>query len=237
MRRTPPLPASIRPALLAAALLLSSCGRDRPPLEPEVPLRHDPVLFVHGWNGSPSNWTQMVQRFKGDGWTDRELHVWSYDSGLSNAEIAERLRSKVEEILASTKATRVDVVSHSMGGLSSRHYARFLGGQERIDAWVSLGGPNHGTRLAASPYCATVSCADMRPGSEFLTRLNEGDETPGAVRYATWWSPCDEAIDPKESVVLSGAQNTQTPCIGHAQLLTDPAVYEQVRSWVRQTGS
>lgn len=225
-----------RRCVLALSLLLVSCGRDRPPLEPEVPLKHDPVLFVHGWHGSPANWSQMVPRFRADGWTDRELYVWSYDSGLSNAQIAEQLRTRVEEIRASTGAARVDVVTHSMGGLSSRYYAKFLGGQERIDAWVSLGGPNHGSRLALSPYCATTSCGEMRPGSDFLERLNEGDETPGAVRYATWWSPCDEAIDPKESVVLAGAQNTQTACIGHAQLLADAAVYAQVRDWVRPTG-
>lgn len=212
-------------------LLLASCGRDGPPVEPRAPAR-DPVLFVHGWGGSPGNWERVAQRFRADGWTDRELHAWGYDSALSNARIAEQLKAKVEEVLSATGATRVDVVSHSMGGLSSRYYLKLLGGQERVDAWVSLGGPNHGTTLAAHPLCNTPSCVEMRPGSDFLARLNADDETPGAVRYATWWSPCDEVIDPDESVVLSGAQNTRTACLGHSELLTDPAVYEQVRGWV-----
>ena len=48
----------------------------------------------------------------------------------------------------------------------------------------------------------------MRPGSTFLTRPNAGDETPGTPNYGTWWSPCDEVINPDSSVALSGATNT-----------------------------
>lgn len=224
-------------ALTLCALLLAACGRDRSPVDPVRPPARDPVLFVHGWNGSPTNWNAMLQRFRADGWTERELHPWSYNSALSNVQIAEQLRAKVDSVLAATGAKRVDVVSHSMGGLSSRWYVKFLGGEEKLDAWVSLAGPNHGTTLAASPYCATVSCTEMRPASDFLTRLNAGDETPGGVRYATWWSPCDEVIDPRESVVLGGAQNVQTSCLGHAQLLTDATVYTMVREWVKGGGS
>jgi triacylglycerol lipase len=220
--------------LALCGLLLSACARDRSPTG-NGPLAHDPILFVHGWNGSPSNWDRIVQRFTADGWRDHELHAWSYNSALSNAEIAEQLKRKVGEVLATTGAKRVDIVSHSMGGLSSRYYVKFLAGQEKLDAWVSIAGPNHGSRLAA--YCSTTSCVEMRPGSDFLLRLNAADETPGAVRYATWWSACDEAIDPRESVLLSGAQNTQTACLGHMQLLLDSAVYEQVRAWVAQGDS
>jgi triacylglycerol lipase len=41
-------------------------------------------------------------------------------------------------------------------------------------------------------------------------RLNSRDETPGAVRYGTLWSPCDEIINPDTSVILSGATNART---------------------------
>ena len=222
-----------RVALFLSAVLLSACGRDRSPVEPAAPTR-DPVLFVHGWNGSPANWNGMVQRFNADGWSERELHIWGYNSALSNVQIAEQLKLKVDEILAATNAKQVDIISHSMGGLSSRYYAKFLGGQQNVDAWVSIAGPNHGTRFAI--YCSTAPCVEMRPESNFLLQLNAGDETPGAVRYATWWSACDEIIDPKQSVILSGAENTQTGCLGHTQLLHDATVYQQVRAWIAAEG-
>jgi len=72
----------------------------------------------------------------------------------------------------------------------------------------------------------------MRPNSAFLTDLNSVDETWGTPRYATWWSPCDEVINPHSSVLLTDAINTQTACISHSALHEDAGVYQQVRDLV-----
>jgi len=224
--------------LLAPALLVVGCepaptrsdaGSAR--LAVSTATRH-PILFVHGWQGDSTNWKTMIGRFKTDGWTDKELYNWKYNSDQSNATTAEQVRTKINEILAATGASKVDVITHSMGGLSTRYYAKKLGGDQKIDAWVSLGGPNHGTTTANA--CTTTSCVEMRIGSTFLTDLNSGDETPGTPRYGTWWSPCDEVIDPDDSVLLSGATNTRTTCITHNRLLEDAGVYKQVRDWVHR---
>ena len=192
---------------------------------------NDPILFVHGWNSSGSTWNTMVNRFAADGWTAAELNAWSYNTSQSNKTTASQLGTKVDQILAATGAAKVDVITHSMGGLSSRWYVKFLGGEPKVDEWVSLGGPNHGTDTAY--FCWQTSCSEMRPGSAFLRDLNAGDETPGAVNYATWWSPCDEVINPDSSVPLSGAQNTQTACLSHSGIKEDAFVYSQVRDYVR----
>jgi len=119
-----------------------------------------------------------------------------------------------------------------MGSLNSRWYVKFVaGGQEKVDDWVSLGGPNHGTELAS--ICFGTSCNEMKIGSTFLNELNAGDETPGTVNYGTWWSPCDEFINPDESVILSGATNTKTACMSHLSLVSDETVYKQVREFVK----
>jgi triacylglycerol lipase len=108
---------------------------------------------------------------------------------------------------------------------------RNLGGTEKVAGLVTLAGTNHGTSTAV--FCPSiVSCTEMVPGSAFLTALNSPDETPGAVHYATWWSPCDEVINPDNSALLDGAVNTQTACIAHSQLYQDATVYSQVRSFV-----
>ncbi|MBT2527986.1 triacylglycerol lipase [Streptomyces sp. ISL-99] len=192
----------------------------------------DPILFVHGYNGSASNWDTMVSRFKNDGWPASHLDRWSYDSRQSNATTAQQLATEVDRLLAATGASKADVVTHSMGGLSSRYYAKNLGGDSKTEAWVSLGGPNHGTDTANS--CFDTSCYEMRIGSDFLTALNSGDETPGSPRYATWWSPCDTVINPDSSVALSGATNTRTGCLSHNGLLTDATVYAQTRDMINR---
>ncbi|HEU4707065.1 MAG TPA: triacylglycerol lipase [Solirubrobacterales bacterium] len=193
----------------------------------------DPILFVHGWSGSASNWNTMISRFEKDGYPSSYLMAYTYNSNLSNKTLAEtEVKSHVEQLLQNTGASKVDIIAHSMGSLNSRWYVKFVpGGQEKVDDWVSLGGPNHGTEAAYA--CFSTSCAEMRPGSTFLKELNAGDETPGEVNYGTWWSPCDEFINPDESVILSGATNTKTACISHLSLLTDETVYKQVREFVR----
>ncbi len=202
-------------------------------LAPASSLAVDPILFVHGWSGSASNWNTMIGRFEKDGYAKSQLRAYSYNTSQSNKTTAETIvKSEVEKLLKSTGASKVDIIAHSMGSLNSRWYIKFVkGGEASVDDWVSLGGPNHGTTSAN--FCFGTSCVEMRPGSTFLGELNAGDETPGAVNYGTWWSPCDEFINPDSSVPLSGATNTETACISHLGLLSDETVYKQVREFVK----
>jgi triacylglycerol lipase len=195
----------------------------------------DPIVFVHGWNSSGSTWNTMINRFKADGWTTNELQNWSYNTSQSNATTASQLATRINQAKAATGAAKVDVVTHSMGALSSRYYLKNLGGTANVDEWVSLGGPNHGTDTATlcAIFLGQTSCKEMQPGSAFLNALNSGDETPGAVTYGTWWSPCDEVINPDSSVPISGATNTQTACMTHSNLHEDATVYAQVRDFVK----
>ena len=220
-----------RPALLAAfalcTLASAGCGDDGA----AQPARHDPILFVHGYSASAGVWQTALERFRGDGWPARDLIAWSYDSSRSNVVTAREVAAKVAAVRRATGAAKVNLVTRSMGGLSTRWYLKKLGGAAHVDAWVSLGGPNHGT--TGLGRCRDVACREMRPGSPFLRALNAGDETPGAVRYATWWSPCDTVIDPDASVRLDGAANTRTGCVSHGALASDEHVYEEVRAFLR----
>lgn len=197
-----------------------------------APSARNPILFVHGYNSDGATWKTMVDRFKKDGWTDTELYAMTYTTSKSNVEIADSVAAEVARILEVTQASKVDIITHSMGGLSSRYYLKHHSGTAPVDAWVSLAGPNHGTTTAEA--CDDISCVEMRVGSDFLTGLNAEDETPNTARYATWWSPCDEVIDPNESVALRAddASNHKTSCMPHRQLKEDTKVYRAVRDWV-----
>jgi triacylglycerol lipase len=223
---------------LAVLLATVACSPDRigGPNAAITAAVREPIIFVHGYNSSGAIWQTMADRFRADGYTDAELVAWSYDWAQSNATTAKQLGTRIDELLAATGASKVDIVTHSMGGLSARYFVKSVrGGAKKVDGWVSLAGPNHGTNTAL--FCGTQSCVEMRPGSNFLSKLNSKDETPGAPRYATWWSSCDQVILPQTSTPLSGAANTQTACLQHSQLYTDAIVYAQVRDWVRGGGT
>ncbi|HSC20762.1 MAG TPA: lipase [Solirubrobacterales bacterium] len=211
-----------------AALLVGVAG-----IAPASSLAQDPILFIHGWTESASLWNTMIGRFEKDGYAKSALSAYSYNTATSNKTLAEtEVKSHVETLLKNNPgATKVDIIAHSMGSLNSRWYIKFDGGESKVDDWVSLGGPNHGTETANT--CSQTSCIEMRVGSTFLSELNAGDETPGVVNYGTWWSPCDEIINPDESVILSGATNHKTACMTHAALTTDETVYKEVREFVK----
>ena len=221
----------------AVVLALAACSPDsitgpNPHSTVVTAPTRNPILFVHGWNSSGAAWFTMIDRFKADGYTDQELFNWTYYSAQSNATTAQQLSQKVDSILTVTGASKVDILTHSMGALSARYYIKNLTGGSKIDAFVSLGGPNHGTNTAF--FCAQTACIEMRPNSTFLNALNKKDETPGRViRYATWWSPCDEVINPQKSTLLNGATNSQTVCMDHSSLHEDATVYAQVKAWIQ----
>jgi triacylglycerol lipase len=226
-----------RRAVVAVALItLAACSNDTltgpSPRTALTLATRSPILFVHGWNSSGAIWSTMIGRFEADGWAPEELYSWSYNTAQSNAVTAQQLSAKIDSILAITGASKVNIVSHSMGALSSRYYIKNLTGGSKVDAFVSLGGPNHGTNTAV--FCLQISCMEMRPNSSFLNALNKKDETPGRIiSYNTWRSPCDEVINPYSSTNLNGATNTLTSCLRHSDLYTDATVYAQVKAVVQ----
>jgi triacylglycerol lipase len=207
-----------------------SYGSDKP--FTTAPQTHDPILFVHGWEGNETAFATFANWFQQDGWPASRLYRWSYNTNQSNAVTAQEISSRVNTILATTGAPKVDIVTHSMGALSSRYYLKNLGGTSKVEDWVSLGGPNHGTAMIQ--WCFYTACEEMKPDSTFLQALNAGDETPGAVRYATWKSDCDGVVMPPSSVEVGGAiQNLWTSCLIHTELHEDFPTYKAVKEFIK----
>ncbi|MDX3452863.1 alpha/beta fold hydrolase [Streptomyces sp. ME02-8801-2C] len=193
---------------------------------------HNPIVFVHGLSSSSSSWDDWVADFKADGYTASELDAWSYSWSQSNVTTAQQLATEVKRVLAATGASKVDLVVHSMGALSARYYLKNLGGTAYVDDFVSAAGVNHGTTVASWCSWLYTSCAEMYTGSSFLTSLNSGDETPGSVSYASYWSNCDDALTPDTTAILSGATNVEVGCISHDEMNNDYGVYQQVRNFI-----
>lgn len=199
-----------------------------------------PLVIVHGlkglrpWGVLPSVFPEFVDRFKAAGWTDKDLVVFEYDWKQPNERTAQQLAAKIEEVRPRTgdpEVDKVDVVAHSMGSLSSRYYIKFLGGHDKVAHWVSIGGVNHGSRVPC-PGVVWKSCRDMSPSSEMIKRLNEGDETPGAVKYQTQSSTCDELALPHSTVPLDGADNQSVGCLEHIYMPKSKRVFEATRDFL-----
>ena len=230
--RRHPRPLSFRLVVAGLTLALMAVVAPSGQSPASAQVAADPILFVHGWNSSATTWNTMIDRFVAAGYPRSRMLAITYNSNQSNATIANQVRDAAATLRSQTGAAKIDIVTHSMGGLSSRYYLKNLGGSSIVDDWVSLGGPNHGTNFAYACYLFSAGCRDMIGGSGFLNALNSGDETPGTANYGTFWSSCDEIINPDNSVLLSGATNTGVGCLGHSELLSNATVFNQVRSFI-----
>ncbi len=197
----------------------------------------DPVIFVHGWVAGYglTPWGTIKNNLIRDGWSANRLYEIYYSDPIwaSNVENARELAAFVDRVLRETGATKVDLVCHSMGGLSARYYIKFLGGVNKVDDYVALGTPQHGTIYASLGAILTIGSAgatEMTPGSLFLLRLNAGDETPGAVSYFSFGSYTDELVQPWRTIALDGATNRWVSGVSHTGLLSNPTIYQWVKA-------
>jgi len=163
----------------------------------------EPVVLVHGTFGDSTNWGYIAPQL------DAETFAIDYGNrGTGDIrESARQLADYVDGVLAQTGATKVDIIGHSQGGMMPRYYVKNLGGAAKVDDLIGLSPSNHGTDLAAAEGGTCVACTQQAAGSEFLTELNAGDETPGDVDYTVIQTRYDEVVTPYASAFLDGATN------------------------------
>ncbi len=226
-----------RALLLVAALLAALFAAMPAPAAAQAV--DDPVIIVAG-TVSPALANEPLRaRMLADGY---DAYIYELP-GLGIGDIAQTsapLVAFVDNILAQTGATRVDLVGHSQGGLVARYYVKYLGGDAKVDSLVTLGSPNNGTALAnlgnvlgIGGLC--VGCEQMSIGSSFLADLNAGDDTIGSVSYTNIYTSYDEIVFPARTARMrDGANNVrlQSQCwfrvVGHLGLIVDGAVYSGV---------
>ena len=90
-----------------------------------------------------------------------------------------------------------------------------------------------------------VSCVQQMAGSDFLTTLNAGDETPGSISYTQVTTRYDEVVTPYRSAYLEPGPGTtnvtlQDRCpldlTDHLGIIYDPAALEWVLNALGRAG-
>ncbi|MFX0172996.1 MAG: alpha/beta fold hydrolase [Candidatus Hodarchaeota archaeon] len=211
----------------------------------------NPILYLHGWTKSKEDFYLMMSRFKTDGWPETFLYVYTFDdpsngSGQANFNNANRIKQWVDEIIDKTGAEKIDLVGHSMGGLSSRIFIKFFGGIDRVDDYVSLGSPTHWVTTEGYP---DPNEGDATPGgilndtignrTDPITGITyNSTHIPGNISYTSIYGnlklgglPSDGVVSTR-ACILDGANNIEVEGVEHSQLYTDLYVYTLVRSAV-----
>jgi pimeloyl-ACP methyl ester carboxylesterase len=225
----------------------------------------DPVVLVHGLGATMAeNWSTMAPLLADNGYCVFAL-TYGLDPGESDVggvepmEVSsDQLANFVDEVLASTGASKVDLVGHSEGTVMPQYYLKRLGGAAKVKRYVAIAPLYQGTTLyglsaginALETYLPTVagpiesvvasacgSCQEFLNGSPFLTNLyGDGVYAVPGVTYTTVMTRYDELVIPYTSGELHAPNATniviQDQCpldfSEHATLAWDPVVAQDI---------
>ncbi|MBM3269793.1 MAG: alpha/beta fold hydrolase [Candidatus Sericytochromatia bacterium] len=223
------------PVSAQAAKVADDDGDTGAPKEPLTPPRatiRGHVLFVHGHGGDPWRFDRMRRWLEDDGYRTYTMAFPSMEEDMDW--LAWFVKGRIREIRRDHGAAEVDLVAHSMGGLISRAYVRYLQGETTTKRVITFESPHHGVPLAAIPFFPRFMISEnlrrqVAPGSDFLDKLNEQDETPGNVRYTSIISKNDGYI-PVKSAHLEGATNYVISGPNHTTSMWDPVVTGLVKA-------
>ena len=179
--------------------------------------QQNPVLLVHGINDTGAVFNKMAFYLRQQG-----LSVYTVDLIPNNgSEVLEKLAQQVANYVNDTFATAqpLDIVGFSMGGIVSRYYIQRLGGINRVQRFITISSPHHGTIVAYGTWLA--GALQMRPHSDFLNDLNSDVEMLKQLDFTSIWTPYDLMIIPTESSQLGIGKEITLPVLLHPLMLTD----------------
>lgn len=134
-----------------------------------------PVLFVHGINGTPRNFSYLIEQLDR---TRFQPWVVYYPSGAYIENVAGYIDQMLQQLQVKYRFDKVAVVAHSMGGLVSRSFLfSHLDNARSFDIplFISIATPWNGhtaAKLGVDHAPTPVnSWIDLAPGSRFLREL------------------------------------------------------------------
>lgn len=162
-----------------------------------------PVLLVHG------TFTAGFEQYE---WTyipllvERGFDVCTItypDRGFGDQQISAEYVVYALRRIHADSGRQVAMIGHSQGALMPRWALKWWpSARAAVSDFVLQAGPNHGTSNAPSlPVLPGVtgqpeSIYQFAPDSQFVTALNQGDETPGDIDYSNLYTQFDELVQP-----------------------------------------
>lgn len=183
-----------------------------------------PVVLIHGtWENAYSNWNGLSPILKHQGYCVFALNYGNTGYPGLNAtgdliQNAHEIATYVDQVLAATGATEVDLIGHSQGGAQARYYTNLLGGAPKVNQVIGLapssrpttlsgitelgklihlfGAAMTGLQLAQMPAAAQQADQSPAPQAPFYQNLNDNGETVAGETYVTIATRNDQVVTP-----------------------------------------
>lgn len=173
-----------------------------------------PIVFLHGL-GAPAgiNWIAAATNFASQGYCTFYPQYGTVGIvGLGFKSVPDNsaeVSGDIQKVLASTGASKIHLVGHSLGTLVSQYYIKFDGGDKVVQTFTGLGSVVHGTTMAgltgllgAIPgytdllKSLCLSCSDVMQGSDLIKKVENGGMTRPGILYTSIMSKLDQAVLP-----------------------------------------
>lgn len=184
----------------------------------------NPVLLIHGIKDDARKMEPMARYLRAQGW-DAKTMSCSPSWGQKGLDV---LAGQVAQFIGENYAPgqKIDLVAFSMGGLVTRYYLQRLGGLERVQRYITLSTPHHGTLLAY--LLPNSGCRQMRFGSPFLRDLASDADRLAQLDFTSFWTPLDAIIVPAQSSIMPQARNERMMVALHPLMVYQPSVQRAV---------
>ncbi|WP_051029782.1 alpha/beta fold hydrolase [Nocardia takedensis] len=220
---------------------------------PEHP---EPVVLLHGLSNRTVTWNTLAPVLNAAGYCVFSTTYGTGPLGPIGAvtpveESAAQIGAFVDRVLAATGAPRVDLVGHSMGGAVPFYYLNHLGGIPKVDDYIAMAAPLHGTTLSGIQSmfagllelpgvaeAVTDRCGPCQVsyGSPFLRTLNPDPAIAPQIRFTTIVSRYDQIATPYTTGMLTGPNVRNivlqdlcaTDYTEHYELTADPVAVREV---------
>ncbi|WP_066424051.1 triacylglycerol lipase [Anabaena sp. 4-3] len=175
------------------------------------------VVLVHGITDTEAVFNQMAISLAQQGWPVYSLNLVPNRGEVGLDVLAQQLADYIAKTFA--PEAPLDIVGFSMGGIVSRYYIQRLGGINRVQRFITISSPHHGTVVAYASQ--NPGCMQMRPNSEFLRELNQDAMMLQQLNFTSIWTPYDLMIVPTNSSKMPLGREVIIPVALHSWMLTD----------------
>jgi triacylglycerol lipase len=162
------------------------------------------VILVHGIHSSGEDMTRLAQHLRSQG---RPVFVPTLAPNGGQAKLEDLAQQLADYAAREVPRGKFDLVGFSMGGLVTRYYIQRLGGVDRVEHFVTMAAPHHGTAMAK--LTRRPGSLQMRRGSDFLRDLATDADTLRRVKFTSFYTPLDTIIVPARSSEMPQAKNVR----------------------------
>ncbi|HEX5683922.1 MAG TPA: alpha/beta fold hydrolase [Ideonella sp.] len=178
------------------------------------------VVLVHGFVCNRGLWTPWLAQLRAEGVPFVAVNLEPVFGSIDDYPAI--IEAAVKKLEACTGEKPL-LVGHSMGGLAIRAWLARQAADGRIRGVITIGTPHRGTWLATLSQFGR-NTREMRPGSDWLCRLEAGETASRRELFLCIYGHGDNIVFPASHAVLPGARQLHVAGTAHIDLLHHPEV-------------